>query len=461
MFSTKTRSRIARALLTSLLPVLAACGQADAGPRELTATEWRRDLAWLAEKLPARHGGAFNQVSQADFEAAVARLDERIPRLERHEVLVELGRIVALVGDGHTELWLPQQATGFRRLPIAVGYFADELWIFAATADHAELIGRRVLAIGDVPTGEAYERVIPLIGRDNDYEYLRSAPIYLMFPEILNAVGITPSPEEAVLTLAEPAEEALGRAAPDGQAPDGAAARRQTTVTLRPVDAAGSEWITAWEAADSPPPLYLTRPDRWYWYDYLEPSRTLYLQYDRCRDQPGEPSIKKFARELFDFVDAHPVDRFVLDLRHNTGGNFHRNRPLVEGIRSRPEINRRGRLFVITSRTTFSAATMAAIDLARQTEAILVGEPSRGRPNGYSDEKHLRLPNSNVEVNYSPLYRAAMPELGDAPFLPVDLPVEPRFEEYSAGHDPVLEAILEYRGGLASGSPVTTARRDG
>ena len=134
----------------------------------------------------------------------------------------------------------------------------------------------------------------------------------------------------------------------------------------------------------------------------------------------------------------------MVDLRHNTGGNFHRNEPLIEGIRSRPEINRRGKLFVITSRTTFSAATIAAIDLERQTEAILVGEPSRGRPNGYSDEKHLRLPNSNVEVNYSPLYRAAMPELGDAPYLPVELPVEATFEEYRDGRDPVLAAILAY-----------------
>ena len=215
-------------------------------------------------------------------------------------------------------------------------------------------------------------------------------------------------------------------------------------MTLRPLAGAPAEWITAPRAAGSEPPLYHRRPERWYWYEYLEDSRTLYLQYDRCRNQPDEPSIKKFARELFAFVDAHPVDRFVVDLRRNTGGNFHYNEPLVEGIRRRPAINQAGKLFVITSRTTFSAATLAAIALERGTEAILVGEPSRGRPNGYSDEKHLRLPNSNVEVNYSPIYREAMPELGDAWYLPVDLPVEPSFADYRAGRDPVLAAILAY-----------------
>ena len=339
-------------------------------------------------------------------------------------MLAELGRIVAMVGDGHTELWLPQEATGFRRLPVFAGYFGDELYIFAATPEHTELLGTRVVAIGGVPVREAYERVVPLIGRDNEYEYRRSAPVYLMHPEILAAVGITPATDEATLTLAGPEGE--------------------TDVSLRPLAGPTTEWVTAQEAAGSEPPLYLRHRDRWYWFEYLEDSRTLYLQYDRCRDQPDAPSIKKFARELFDFVDSHPVERFVVDLRHNTGGNFHRNEPLIEGIRSRPKINQEGRLFVITSRTTFSAATLAAIDLERRTEAILVGEPSRGKPNGYSDEKHLRLPNSNVEVNYSPLYREAMPELGDAPFLPVDLPVEPTFEEYREGRDPVLAAILAY-----------------
>ena len=411
-------------LCAALVLLSVACGRAAAGPREPTAEEWREDLAWLAEKLPAKHGNAFHQVSRAEFEAAVARLDERIPSLERHQVLTELGRIVAMVGDGHTELWLPQEATGFRRLPVFAGYFGDELYIFAATPEHTELLGTRVVAIGGVPVREAYERVVPLIGRDNEYEYRRSAPVYLMHPGILAAVGITPATDEATLTLAGPEGE--------------------TDVSLRPLAGPTTEWVTAQEAAGSEPPLYLRHRDRWYWFEYLEDSRTLYLQYDRCRDQPDAPSIKKFARELFDFVDSHPVERFVVDLRHNTGGNFHRNEPLIEGIRSRPKINQEGRLFVITSRTTFSAATLAAIDLERRTEAILVGEPSRGKPNGYSDEKHLRLPNSNVEVNYSPLYREAMPELGDAPFLPVDLPVEPTFEEYREGRDPVLAAILAY-----------------
>ena len=120
---------------------------------------------------------------------------------------------------------------------------------------------------------------------------------------------------------------------------------------------------------------------------------------------------------------------------------------MVSSTAARPSsISSRRTLSGGRSRTTFSAATIAAIDLKQETAALVVGEPSRGKPNGYSDEKHLRLPNSGLEVYYSPLYRAAMPEIGDAPFLPVDIPVSGTFEDYQSGRDPVLEAVLSWTG---------------
>lgn len=80
MIAMRMKNTTNRILAACLLFVLSACGEADAGPREVTAEQWR---------------------------------------------------IVALVGDGHTELWLPQEASGFQRLPIAIGYFGGELYVFA------------------------------------------------------------------------------------------------------------------------------------------------------------------------------------------------------------------------------------------------------------------------------------------------------------------------------------------
>jgi hypothetical protein len=425
--------------LVSLCVVLVV-GRSPVGMAGMTPGLWQEDLRYLASALPAKHGNAYNQVSKEDFEAAVNELKKSISELDDHEIAAEMGRLVALVGDGHTELWLPQKATGFKRFPFGLYYFGDELVIFAATDPVTDAIGSRVVAIDGVPVSEAYDRVVPLIARDNEFEHLRSAPLYLAIPEILNAVGIAEDPSKAVFTL------------------DGRGGLYDLEVTAA-TNLSNSTWTNAMDLAAAPTPLYLQHQDSYYWYEYLEDDRTLYLKYNKCRDQPGEASIKRFARELFDFVDRTDVQKFVIDLRHNTGGNFHRNQPLLDGILERPELNQPGHLFVLTSRTTFSAATIAAIDFKRQTAALIVGEPSRGRPNGYSDEKHLRLPNSGIVVNYSPIYREAMPELGDAPYLPVDISVEETFEDYRSGRDPVLETVLRWTAGEAATSLRKTENR--
>ena len=55
---------------------------------------WREDLDFLAEELPKRHVNLFSTMSQAQFAQAVSELRQRIPVLARHQVIVELARIV-------------------------------------------------------------------------------------------------------------------------------------------------------------------------------------------------------------------------------------------------------------------------------------------------------------------------------------------------------------------------------
>lgn len=285
--------------LVSLCVVFVVGGN-PVGMAGMTPELWQEDLQYLATALPAKHGNAYNQVSQGDFEAAVKELSQSIADLDDHEIAVEMGRLVAMIGDGHTELWLPQSATGFGRFPLALYHFGAELYVIAATGPLTDAIGRRVVAIDDVPASEAYERVVPLIARDNEFEYLRSAPIYLVVPEILHAVGVAKDTGKVVFTL-------------DG--PDGVYDLEVSTG----VNLAQATWTTAVDAAGAPTPLFLQHQDSYYWYEYLEDERTLYLKYNKCRNQPGRESIKRFARELFEFVDRTDVQRFVVDLRHNTG----------------------------------------------------------------------------------------------------------------------------------------------
>src|SRR5207245_4358593 len=68
--------------------------------------------------------------------------------LERHEVIVEMAKIVAAVGDGHTNIYPTRDPKiGFHTLPVAFTFFGEELYVRAAHESQRSLVGARVLRI--------------------------------------------------------------------------------------------------------------------------------------------------------------------------------------------------------------------------------------------------------------------------------------------------------------------------
>ena len=165
------------------------------------------------------------------------------------------------------------------------------------------------------------------------------------------------------------------------------------------------------------PPLFRQKLAEPFWFTYLPDSQTVYANFKRY------PSLKKNAQELFAFVDRNRTSRLVIDLRQNGGGDFFEGREhLIEPIKKRPAINQKGRLFVVVGRTTFSAAMVNAIDFRKETNAILVGEPIGERPNSYSENDEMTLPNSRLVVSYSTRYYKFLDE--DVPAVLPDMRID-------------------------------------
>src|SRR5687767_15070890 len=106
----------------------------------------------------------------------------------------------------------------------------------------------------------------------------------------------------------------------------------------------------------------------------------------------------------------------------------------------RSAINQKGRLFVVVGRATFSAAMVNAIDFRKQTNAILVGEPIGERPNSYSENDEMTLPNSRLVVSYSTRYYQFVDE--DVPAVLPDERIDPSWADFRAGRDAVMDWIL-------------------
>lgn len=397
---------------------------------------WRQDLRFMAREMEQRHRNLYHTVSRASFDSAVTRLDQRIPTLARHEIIVELAKIAALVQDGHTNVAPTRDPQiGFTTLPIKLYFFKDGLFVRAAHRSQAQLAGARVVRVGGMTPEQAYAKVRELVGRDNEMDARFFAPFLLGMPEILHALRITQSPDEATFVLQ------LGG--------------KRRTVTLRPVgpapmmppDTDVSWWPdSAWTdmRPHGAPPLWLREnPDTKYWLEYLPAERLVYVQYNHVANKEDE-SISQFADRLRALVDSTPDTRLVLDLRLNRGGNGTLNRPLLLSLIRSKNLEGRGRLFVLIGRSTFSAAQFLVNDLEQYTDAIFVGEPTGGKANSYGDSRKITLPNSKITVRVSTLWWQEDPR-DRRQWKGPDVAAELTSQGYARNVDPALEAVRDYR----------------
>ncbi|MCZ4695106.1 hypothetical protein [Ancylomarina euxinus] len=92
-------------------------------------------------------------------------------------------------------------------------------------------------------------------------------------------------------------------------------------------------------------------------------------------------------------------------------------------------------------RKTFSSAIINAMDFKNQTEVILIGEETSGKPNHFGEIRSFDLPHSKLNVTYSTKYFKETDE--DINTIVPDVRVETSFEDYMKGVDPVYEWIKE------------------
>jgi hypothetical protein len=421
--------------LASVLALLGQPLRSQANPTDTgTIHRWREDLAFLRAAMPAHHANLFHTMTRSQFDSALGAIESRLPVLPRAQIIVELERLAALIGDGHSNVspWR-DTAIAFHSQPVAFYWFADGLTIRAATAAHADLLGARVVTIAGVPVDSAIARVTPLIARDNDMGVRAYAPILLQMPEVLQAVGLPADGMRTELVVDQDGQRRTVMLEPAGLYPI-ATGETDRTWDNRP------GWVDA--RGHAPTPLWLSDPADTYWYRFLGDSRTLYCQLNAILQNPAD-SLDRFLARALASADSGNARRFVLDLRLNGGGNGQWN-PIIVRALIKSRYDAPGRLFVITGRRTWSAAEMLIDAIETYTNAIFVGEPSASRGNAYGDSQRLVLPNSHVTLRVSTLYWQFWDPRDRRPWIAPAVPAALTSLDYAAGRDPALAAAIAY-----------------
>jgi hypothetical protein len=336
------------------------------------AINWNADLTHLATEVPKTHPNPFRKTTREAFLADIEQLRGRAPEMQHHEVIVEMARIVATLGDGHTRVTLPLASShGFFQGHATTAPPKDPSLMFTAIPLRFEIRsaglfttnGRRVLRIGNMSAEEAVKAVEPVAHGDNEWQKKEIMAGYLAMPQVLEARGVIASLDEVPVTF-------------------------ESGTTVFKASAAG--------AAAAP------RGRPWS-FEYREKEKAVYFDFDEVANTKEE-TLADFAERMFRFIDEYPVDKLIIDLRDNYGGNNALNRVLTHRLIRAKKLRAPGTVFALTGRRTFSAAMNFLTDLEQNTNAIFVGEPTGGAPNGYGDSRRIILPESGVTVRVSSLY---------------------------------------------------------
>ncbi len=382
-----------------------------------------------------------------------------LPHLNDQQVIVALARAIAIGGNAQA-VYLLRNRTELRRLPIRIHWFDDprqgakadhSLWVVRATPEYRDLLRCRVTRIGKTDPATARRAVAGLFAGNESWRDYKSV-YYLTSPEILFGLGLVKDMEmpefvfdcggRAVTRTLRPLPllkstapvEAWWDLAPAGPSPPGA------------------EWVSALEVET---PLYLRRPSTHYWFEPLDRDRTIYFQHNRSQQMPNSERFGDFAKRLLETLASPSVERFVVDLRFNTGGDGGIAAQFYRDIAALDRFHGPGQLVVIIGRATFSAGIFHACQLREKTRSTFIGEPAGDWLDFWAEGSNVVLPNSKLTVHYSNRYhsysRRDPPELrpyfsdlsvnGDR--LQPDVHVLQTAPQFFAGRDSALEAALK------------------
>ena len=292
-------SRLLAAVVATF--ALAACGLAAAAPPETAS-----DVELYLTELERIHPEPYHAISKAEYRAAADRLIARLPELDDDELMVELLRLVALLGerDGHANMNPLADGTGapLHLYPLATYEFADGVYVVAAPG-RPQLVGRKLVAIDGKPIADVLALVDPLVTYDNALSRAAHRSPYLV---------VGRDPPRARDHAHRCARRVLGRRRGRRRAH----ARRCRRVHQRA--AAGLSELPRRDAEARQAAASSRSADTSQWLTTIDRDRVVYFAYNTVQGYPDARSRTGSLR----LARRPKTRRVIIDLRNNGGGDI-------------------------------------------------------------------------------------------------------------------------------------------
>ncbi len=388
--------------------------------------DWNQDIGYLVSELPKNDPNIYEQISKNEFLKQVSILRKSFPRLANEDLPIEIAKLLAKAGDAHTFLPLDHAYAGlvptnlnYHKFPLTLYWFSNDLCVTSTSKDYPFLLGLRLIKIENTDIIDVTNQVNSLISHENAARLKQWNPSYMTIPEVLKNLKIISSLDNARFTFRNSKNQIV------------------QFIVKSKADNVRINWVDFHKPGIASP-LYKKNNNLNYWCDYLADNRLLYFKYNKCFEISETP-FNELTKNIFNYIDTKRVDKLVIDLRNNIGGDSYIIEDLIKGLNQRPSINKKGCIFVIIGRQTFSSGVTSAIELRKKTHAILIGEPADNYK--FGNVKLLILPNSKLPLVYS---TRKVPVLDKGMSIKPDINIELNLSEYYQGQDPIVNKILSF-----------------
>jgi len=390
-----------------------------------TKTEWIEDLHYLAQQMSEKHGNLYSLISEEKMNENIKEIEQQIPKMTDPDIIMALFKVAALANDCHTFPFIMIPAFDLHSFPFKVFLFPEGLYIVDAGREYKNLIGAQILKISSVPIEDIYKLPL-LLSYENMSSYKERFTYMVMMPEWLAYHNIIQDTEKADFTLIKRNGEQIVLSIP--------------STKFYP----HFLWSSFFPIDNDAPPVFTNYRKDYYHYKLLKDNSVLYIQFNQCENQSDRETVDQFTARLKNAANANNPEKCIIDIRNNDGGSQVWS-GLLSFLKDHNKFNRRGGLFVLIGRRTFSSAVIFATQLQLQTSAILIGEPTGQGPVFYSGPELIELPNSRLPFAVSSHLTIAGLPFDNRQAIEPDIPVEYSVSDFLDGRDPVLEAALSYK----------------
>ncbi|WP_250228410.1 S41 family peptidase [Anaeropeptidivorans aminofermentans] len=381
---------------------------------------------YISRTLDIKNNEEDARISEV-FTLEIERLKNDIPYLNNFEIEARIQMITALFHDGHMATEFLWESYYKNALPLSFTLYEDGIYCTTVfDKSYKNALNCKLNAINGVSIDTISDRFEIFFTGDNIYDSKSKLSRRINCPQVLKGLEIIESIEDPVTFTLTTLE---------GDTFDLYVDKRINQDINHESFIKRDEGDEAFFNRD-------VKNDKDYWIEFLEENNILYI---RSYYIPHTNALDKLNENILNILTEKQVDKIVLDLRGNEGGQITLEHSWNDTLISFG--NETGHLYVITDYDTFSMGAVTAIYLKEKGNAVIIGLPPSGGAPKVADMTPFELPNSDFMVNIPQnKFRSKVkinPNLKDN-ILEPDIQTGIDINNYIHKTDPVLELIKTF-----------------